>query len=142
MNYLYTVKSLPNYLRTKNVSRCSIEFLDIGPFDVFMDTEGPMQTNHTVLRLTFQHEIKDASPHAPAKTKGLILDLIPNGEQADVTSEGDLTIMIFTYSGPHKKALSGTDLSVNCGKKVRDFFGLLNTLKWFFVDSAIHTRTC
>ncbi|KAJ5874584.1 uncharacterized protein N7529_003014 [Penicillium soppii] len=94
-----TTQSIPNSLGAKNVSGCSIEFLDIGPYDVFMDGEDPVRTNHAVLRLTFQHEKRHATPHAPAKTKGLILDLTPNGKQADLTAEGELMAHTRKHSG-------------------------------------------
>jgi hypothetical protein len=123
-----TVKGIPRSLSAENIAGCSIEFIDLGPYDVFLDTEDKVRTNHTILRLTFQHEIEKATPYAPKKTEGFILDLTLNGYQGDVTAEGELMVTTFPYSSPHKKSFTSVDLFVNSGKNVRDVLRVIQNV--------------
>lgn len=107
---------VPAPLKAKKISRCYVEFLDIGLKDV---------PNHCFLRMVFQHPQKEASPRAPADTRGLILDFSPVGNMALNPVPGDLDIETFTYDGAHRQAIHVMELPVGSNKKVKDFLRVI-----------------
>ncbi|KAJ5373095.1 hypothetical protein N7517_005101 [Penicillium concentricum] len=117
----YTVNSrqIPAGLLRKKVAECQLEFLDVGP----VDPEDPTDTNrdnHTILRLTFLHRLKeDDTPYAPIGTRGVILDL--EGFQGlNGTNRSILMMSTFGYQGPHQTALHWKSIPMGRNKTVGD----------------------
>ncbi|KAJ5272987.1 hypothetical protein N7478_008112 [Penicillium angulare] len=70
------MEDLPSSLRRKNIAECVVEFIDelqTGGDDSLAPREVGPPTNHTIIRLIFQHEVPNNASYAPAGSKGVIL---------------------------------------------------------------------
>ncbi|KAJ5787508.1 hypothetical protein N7457_002498 [Penicillium paradoxum] len=115
--------TIPLELGSKNVSKFSLEIIDVGEVDV-CDPEDPNRNNHCIFRLTFAEATPEATPHAPIKTRGLVLDVVPD-EQKETTTTCEFHMKTFQYEGPHRDALEVIDLPIRGKKTARDFVRVL-----------------
>ncbi|CAG8410336.1 unnamed protein product [Penicillium salamii] len=112
MSWDLSAGRIPGPLQRKLVDRCLLEFLD--------DGNG---INEPVLRLMFKTPTWQASPRAPANTRGLKLRLEVQGALLPGATGyiGALVVKTFTYAGSHRRALESHDLPVNERQVVSDF---------------------
>jgi hypothetical protein len=111
-NQSYTIHTIPAPLGAKKVSRCTIEFLDLGPL---------MTINHVHMKLEFQHVQVEASSRAPANTRGVILDFSLRPPFPTCPAPGALIIQTYTYAGPHIRENHSIEVPIHGTKCVRDF---------------------
>lgn len=117
---------LPPALRNRKVARCYLEFLNAVDIDRGeSESERRAIANHTILRLRFANEQTEASEHAPAGTKGLLINLKVTPPYGNVIVQGVLTAATFIYDGPHMQCSRQWELPVGRNNYVRDLISVI-----------------
>lgn len=119
--YLFDrMMDIPLSLRAKKFSKFAVEFIDNGSCSSSRP-DSPQRENHTMIRLTFQHEQIQALPCAPANTKGMTLDLRPVKNQSPGSGrKSRLLLKTFTYEGEHVDALHSVEIPVARNRTIGD----------------------
>ena len=123
---------VPQALRAKKVSKCSLEFINVGPSDSKNPNDN-RRLNHSVIRLTLKHAPENNTPYAPADTQSLLLDMAidPKYDTPEYTDAASLPVELLLktciYKGEHRDALKIVDLPMNRNKTVRDFLNVIET---------------
>lgn len=122
--------AFPEALEPHKISKCTLEFLDIGPVDGSLAFD-PNRLVHCILRVKLDPALTKDSSYAPTNTYSLVLDL--TNDNSDYPAENarsvpvEMLLKACTYEGPHWNAMRTTDLPVNGSKTVGDFLRALRT---------------
>jgi hypothetical protein len=121
---------IPTGLKRRKVSKCSLEFIDVGPLDG-QNKNDLRRLNHCAIRLTLQCEVKKGCDYAPANTKSLLFDVIADETNPkwyrSTSVPVDMILRTCTYDGAHKDALKEIDLPLKNGATVGDFVRVTET---------------
>ncbi|KAJ5650749.1 uncharacterized protein N7484_004472 [Penicillium longicatenatum] len=129
------IEDIPQSIRAKNVAKLSVEVIYKG--ENLGDSGDTTPSNHTVMKLTFQHQQAQDTAYLAAGTRGLLIAFDMKGKALEGGSgwNGFLLLKTFSYEGMHKQAIHGYDIPIKAarkgkgsrkqGKTVKDFLEVL-----------------
>lgn len=113
----YPAERVPAPLLNRKVSSCELDLLHQGN-----------GANHAILRLVFKHPQTAASPHAPAGTTGLMINLEVNARvEAPGPIAGQLTVRTIRYTGANNRASFTIEIPIKGERRVNRFLKVLES---------------
>ncbi|KAJ5721521.1 uncharacterized protein N7483_009455 [Penicillium malachiteum] len=126
-----SMRDVPVGVLNKQVASCYIEFLMVDGGEV-AEGEKPPKFNHSIMRLNYIHPQAQDKAHAPAGTRGVVIDWAIHNGTDGTTVPSHVQIKNFSYAPPHSRASYEQAIPVMIGrgrsyrhKTVGDFLRVL-----------------
>ncbi|KAJ6028661.1 hypothetical protein N7540_004237 [Penicillium herquei] len=104
---------IPLGVRSKQIASCHIEFLQV-------DQQRGHDFNHSIMRLTYVHPQAHNTDHAPAGTRGVVIDWDVHSGTDGFAVPAHVRVRNFSYAPPHRLANFVKEIPMGVGRTRRN----------------------